>query len=125
MSVHISVNIREDANLEFVEKMVGELPSYLEKYLWKNMLEVANIIASEARENAPVKTGWMQSNIFAVVEENGIAIECQVSYAIFQEMGTKYILPKMFMNSAMQNHYEEIREAIERTIHDFFRTVEA
>jgi HK97 gp10 family phage protein len=125
MSIRVTVNIHEDANLQFVEQMIGELPSYLEKYLWKNMLEVANVIASEARAYAPIKTGMLQASIVAVVTENGVAISCEVPYAKFVELGTKNQLPQLFLYTAMSNHYEDIRQAIERTIHDFFEKVEA
>ena len=123
--VHVSVNIKEDANLEEIERLIGELPAYLDKYLWSRMLTVAKEIAAQARTDAPKKTGFMASQIFATVEQNGIGIICEVDYAKFQEYGTKYILPSMFINGAMADHYEEIRQTIVSVIQDYFATVKA
>ena len=89
------------------------------------MLTVAQGIASQAQADAPKKTGHMASQIFATVEQNGIGIICEVDYAKFQEYGTKYILPSMFMNGAMADHYEEIRQTIVDVITEYFETVKA
>lgn len=123
--IRVSININENADLQYVEGLVGNLPAYLDKYLWQRLLEVAKAIASEAQTYAPMKTGLLKSKIFAVVEANGIAVTCEVDYAKFQEYGTKYILPKMFINSAMQNNYERISQTIVEVIQDYFRTVVA
>lgn len=123
--VHISVNIKEDANLEYIEELIGGLPAYLDKYLWSRMLSVAQSITAEAQANAPKKTGFMASQIFATVEQNGIGIICEVDYAKFQEFGTKSIIPKLFINDAFYNHSEEIRQTIVDVIQDYFETVKA
>ena len=121
--VNIEVNVTKDANLEYIADLCGGLPAYLEKYLWQRLLVVAQNVAEESKTLAPVRTGHMRDNIVAVIEFNGIAIRCEVPYAKFQEYGTRYILPKMFMNTAMQDHYEEIRQTVVDVIQAYFQTV--
>lgn len=126
LPVRISVNIHEDANLEYVESLIGELPDFLEKHLFQRLLPVAQQIASRAQQYAPIgETRRLVNSIVAVVEANGIAITCEVPYAVFQEFGTRYILPKMFMNSAMEEHYDLIRDTIVYVILEYFETVRA
>jgi HK97 gp10 family phage protein len=131
--INIDIEVGKDVNLEYLHSIIGEFPAYLEKYLWKRMLLVAQSIVEEAKSNAPVSTektkphsghGMLRASIVAVVEMDGIAIRCEVPYAKFQEFGTKYILPKMFMSSAMQNHYEEIRQTVVDVIREYFEKVQ-
>jgi len=123
--INIEVNVSKDANLTYIADLCGGLPSYLNKYLWQQMLRVAQSIVSEAVDLAPERTGNLKRSIVAVITIDGIAIRCEVPYALFQEYGTKYILPKMFMNSAMQNHYDEIRQTVVDVIQSYFEKVRA
>jgi len=123
--ITIEVNITKDSNLEYLQSILGDLPAYLERYLWQRLLPVAQSIASEAQSYAPERTGRLKNSIVAVITVDGIAVRCTVDYAKFQEYGTKYIIPKMFMNSAMQNHYEEIRQVIKEVIQEYFQKVVA
>jgi HK97 gp10 family phage protein len=126
VTVRITINVSENADLNYVQELVDELPSYLENYLRQRLLEVAKDIAAQAQSEAPVKTGLLQSMIYAFLEaNNNIGIMCEVPYAKFQEFGTKFILPKMFMNRAMQDHYDAIRQTIVDVIQEYFQTVVA
>lgn len=123
MSVEVRVDVDESISLEYLENVIKEFPAYLDKYLWQQLLKVAKSIASEARNKAPVKTGHLRSQIFAVLGSDNVGIICEVPYALFQEYGTKYMIPKMFMNQAIENHYDDIRETIVKVIKQYFDRV--
>lgn len=125
LPVRIRVNIHENADLEYVESLIGELPNYLETHLFQRLLPVAQQAASRAAQYCPRRTGLLQASIHAVVEANGVSVEADMPYALFVEYGTKYQLPKMFINSAMEEHYDLIRDTIKYVILEYFETVKA
>lgn len=123
--VKVTITLKDDVNLEYLESIIGELPAYLDKYLWARLLQDAKDIAEEAKLYAPVKTGYMASQIFATVDWKGIGIQCEVNYAGFQEYGTKYIVGKHFICMAMFNNYKKLRKTVVDVINEYFKTVEA
>jgi len=124
MNIEITINIREDVDLEILEEKTSGLAEYLDKNLPGVFLNIAQSMVSDAQANAPVKTGLLRSSIHAEVTVVGVDIVCDVPYASFQEYGTGSIMGSYFMRDAIESNYDALREAIERAIHDYFRELE-
>ena len=72
---------------------------YLQLALERNGQEVA----FRARQYAPVRTGRLMQNIYAqAVATLAVKVFCNVPYAIFQELGTRFIEPRLFLTRALQ-----------------------
>jgi hypothetical protein len=76
------------------------LKTFLVNTTWKTSQE----IAAEAKSLCPVDTGRLQRSIKVVKEDEGIyKIGSQLDYAIFIEMGTRYISAVGFLRRAFWN----------------------
>lgn len=121
--IRIEINIKEDANTDLVESLVAGLNSYLETELPQRLLQVGESIASEARFLAPFKTGQLRASITASVSGSSVEVTADIDYAGYQELGTKYIEGKHFLEEALDNNVEQIRTVIEECIRDYFKGV--
>jgi HK97 gp10 family phage protein len=69
------------------------------------LVQTAEAVSIRAQDLAPVRTGRLISNIFVVVLSMWIVrVICRVPYALFQELGTRYIAPKFFMTRALAEY---------------------
>jgi hypothetical protein len=69
------------------------------------LVRTAEAVSICAQELAPVRTDRLISNIFVLVISMWIVrVICRVLYAIFQELGTRYIAPKFFMTHALAEY---------------------
>jgi len=124
MNIEITINIREDVDLEILEEKTSGLAEYLNKTLPGVFQDIAQSIVSDAQANAPVDTGLLVSSIHAEVTVAGVDIVCDVPYASFQEYGTGSIMGSFFMRDAIEANYDALREGIERAIHEYFGELE-
>lgn len=89
---------------EFAEKM-RTLDQYTQAYVQDALNEVGQLVASRARQIAPVRTGLLISSIFAeIIYKWVVKIACRVPYALFQELGTRYIQPRFFLTRALEEN---------------------
>ena len=104
MSVEFTVTVQDQ---DFRQRMENVEPS-LRKYLQQAVNETAQKITFRARQLAPVKTGrLMQSIYIQVVGDYMVKVACYVPYALFQELGTRYIAPRYFLTRALQKSASE------------------
>jgi HK97 gp10 family phage protein len=86
----------------------------------RRMLDSVLIVENRAKRDAPKKTSRMASTIMHLLElgeqlkgrvrAGGKAYDgTNVYYAIYQELGTKYMPGRFFMRGALRKSYSEIR----------------
>jgi len=74
-------------------------------YVQDALNEVGQLVAARARQLAPVRTGLLISSIFAeIIYKWVVKIACRVPYALFQELGTRYIQPRFFLTRALEEN---------------------
>lgn len=78
--------------------------------------ETAIDIERTAKELAPVKTGHLRRSIRYEVENqadviSGVVI-AEADYSIFQELGTRYMPGKFFMQRALEANFKKGQERI-------------
>jgi len=77
-------------------------------------------IRNLAKALAPVKTGRLRISIFMNIVGWVVRIGATVPYAVFQEFGTRYIMAKRFLRTAIEAYQDQvvprIREAIQEAI---------
>lgn len=78
-----------------------------------NVLAAAKVLRDEAKRRAPVRTGYLRSNITAKkAGKNGADVISAAPYAAYVEFGTSKMAPRSHM-----------RPAIEATIDDMAATI--
>jgi len=73
--------------------------------------ETGELVSSEAKNNAPVKTGKLRDSISYVTDKTSktVSIGTDVEYAPIQELGSKYIIPKFFLSRALWENVSKIK----------------
>jgi HK97 gp10 family phage protein len=71
----------------------------------------ANVKAS-AQKLVPVRTGYLQSTIYAKISEWVAEIGADATYALFVEFGTKYMQAQPYLYPAIQGHLPQLESII-------------
>jgi len=111
----LSIDFRELR--EFNRRFQG-LPRSLRAQVQNELMALSFTLVREARERAPVRTGFLRDSIFSIVaqESRGFRIElgARAYYSPYQEFGTRYIEPKRFLRGAIEEVKPELVERIKR-----------
>lgn len=65
-------------------------------------LIAASEVVKEARKLAPYRTGKLRNSITATFKDTTVRVGSAVSYARYQEFGTRYIKPRRFLRGALE-----------------------
>jgi len=64
--------------------------------------QTGQAVVRRAQELAPVRTGRLMAGIYAqIIYKWVVKVACMVPYALFQELGTRYISPRYFLTRAL------------------------
>ena len=72
----------------------------------------AQRVIAEARRNAPVRTGYLQSKIHATMQGWVMEIGAGAAYSYFVEFGTRYMAAHPFLYPAVQTLLPELETNI-------------
>ena len=79
--------------------------------------EIAKAAEVYAASACPVDTGRLQGSITGKAKENRVEVRTNgVEYALYQEIGTRYIAPRHFIRYSLANHWGEYRQILETTM---------
>lgn len=98
MSVQIDIE-----GLEAVQTMFKRLPEVLERRIHQKMREIVQEGVVRARDLAPERTGYLRSMIGSTELGNmQFQLVGLAPYTYYQEYGTRFISPRLFMTAAFQ-----------------------
>jgi hypothetical protein len=69
-------------------------------------------VKSQAVKNAPMVTGYLRSTIYAKIREWVAEIGADAVYALFIELGTKYLQAQPYLYPAIQQYLPELEFVI-------------
>ncbi len=72
------------------------------------LVKWAQEVRDAAAKNAPQRTGYLKSTIYAMVKEWVVEIGVEASYAYFVEYGTRYMRAQPFLYPALQEFLPEL-----------------
>jgi HK97 gp10 family phage protein len=72
----------------------------------------AQRVVAEAKRLAPVRTGYLQSKIYAMTQEWVVEIGSAAAYSYFVEFGTRYMQAHPFLYPAIQEFLPELEANI-------------
>lgn len=91
---------------------MSKLDSSLQDQVYRYLVSWAADVKAEAIRNAPVKTGYLRSSIYAVVKDWVVSLGVDASYAYFIEFGTRRMTAKPFMYPAVEKYLSELETII-------------
>ena len=69
-------------------------------------------VKAQAVKNAPMVTGYLRSTIYAKVKDWVVDLGADAAYALFIELGTKYMRAQPYLYPAIQQYLPELEAVI-------------
>jgi HK97 gp10 family phage protein len=109
MSVEVNFDIQGVD--EFVQAM-QRLDKAMQERVRAWLYDWAQRVAAMANRNAPERTGYLKSKIYAMVQDWHVEIGAAALYSYFVEFGTRYMAAQPFLYPAVQEFLPELETNI-------------
>jgi hypothetical protein len=73
-------------------------------------------VKAEAMRLVPVRTGYLRSTIYAKIQEWVAEIGADATYALFVELGTKYMQAHSYLYPAIQEYLSQLETVVTAAI---------
>jgi HK97 gp10 family phage protein len=73
-------------------------------------------VKAEAMRQVPIRTGYLRSTIYAKVQEWVVEIGADATYALFVELGTKYMQAQPYLYPAIQEYLPQLETVVTAAI---------
>ena len=100
---------------EFQAAML-KLDAALQNQVYRYLVSWAADVKALARKLVPVRTGHLQSTIYATVSNWVVNIGADATYAYFVEAGTKYMAAQPYLYPAIQAYLPRLESVILQAI---------
>lgn len=118
MSVNMEIHVEGLSALR--EKLV-KLDDNMKRKVQEAMEFEAEAMKTVARERCPVRTGRLRDSIYANVQDWILQLGATAPYAIYQELGTRYIRPRAFLKNAVSLRMQSLVNRINRALAEAIR----
>ncbi len=88
------------------------LDSGMQRQVHSFLASWAADIKAEAMRLVPVRTGYLRSTIYAKIQEWVLEIGADATYALFVELGTKYLQAQPYLYPAIQQYLPALEAVI-------------
>ncbi len=105
MSVEITIDV-QGAD-EFVAAM-QRLDTVMQEKVRAWLYDWAQRVAAVAKRIVPVRTGYLQSTIYAMARDWVVEVGAEATYAYCIEFGTRYMAARPFLYPAVQEFLPEL-----------------
>lgn len=122
MSVDMEMHI--DGLPELREKL-NQLDEGMKRNVHEAMQFEAESMKNVARSRCPVRTGRLRDSIYAKVRDWILQLGATAPYAIYQELGTRYIRPRRFLKNAVSLRMQSLINRVNRAISQSMREASA
>ena len=86
--------------------------SGMQRHVHRQLASWAADVKAQAVKNAPVVTGYLRSTIYARVKEWVAEIGADAAYALFVELGTRYMRAQPYLYPAIQQYLPELEAVV-------------
>lgn len=122
MSVEMEIHVN---GLPELREKLNRLDDSMKLRVHDAMQFEADGMKNIARARCPVRTGHLRDSIYARVKDWVLELGATASYAIYQELGTRYISPREFLKNAVWLRMQSLVNRINRAIGDAIREASA
>ena len=84
----------------------------MQRYVYRQLASWAADIKALAKQLAPVRTGHLRGSIYAKIQDWVAEIGAEATYALFVELGTRYMQARPYLYPAIQEHIPELERII-------------
>ena len=118
MSIEMEIHL--DGLPELREKL-NRLDKGMKRKVHEAMEFEADGMKNIARARCPVRTGRLRDSIYAKVRDWILQLGATAPYAIYQELGTRYIRPREFLKNAVWLRMQSLINRINRAVRGAIR----
>ena len=119
MSIEMEIHVKGVSELR--EKL-NRLDGSMKLRVHEAMQFEAEAMKNVARARCPVRTGRLRDSIYAKVENWVLELGATAPYAVYQELGTRFIRPRKFLENAVwlriQSLVNRINDALREAIRE-------
>jgi HK97 gp10 family phage protein len=109
------VSVEMSCYVEGVEEFrqaMQRFDSSMQKHVHLQLENWADNVKKLAQQLVPVRTGYLQSTIYAKIREWVAEIGVESPYAVFVEFGTRYVRARPFLYPAIQEHLPRLERIV-------------
>ena len=114
MAVEVSCTVKE---IRAFQNAMRNFDEAMKRHVHRQLVSWAADVKAEAMRKVRVKTGYLRSKIYAKIKEWVVLIGADATYALFVELGTRYMQARPYLWPSIQHYLpaleQTIREAIE------------
>ncbi|MBT0160213.1 HK97 gp10 family phage protein [Candidatus Bathyarchaeota archaeon A05DMB-2] len=109
MAVEITCDIE---GIDQFKAAMQTFDSATQRHVHRQLASWAADVKASARKHVPVRTGYLQSTIYAKIQEWIAEIGAEATYALFVELGTRYMQAQPYLYPAIQEHLPSLEQII-------------
>lgn len=113
MAIKVSCNIQ---GIREFQAALHTFDSTMQRYVHAKLASWAEDVKTEAMRRAPVKTGHLRSSIYSLVKDWVVNIGAEATYALFIELGTRYLRARPYLYPSIQQYLPQLEQAISEAI---------
>jgi HK97 gp10 family phage protein len=113
MAVEVSIDV---AGANEFQKALTQFDLGMQRQVHERLGQWAEEVKTVARGHAPVKTGHLRDSIYAKMGEWVADIGAEATYAMFVELGTRYMKARPFLYPAVQEALPRLETIIGEAI---------
>ena len=107
----VEINCDAEGAEEF-KAVMERFDSGMQRHVHEQLASWAVDVEALARQLVPVKTGYLRSSIYAKVQEWVAEVGAEATYALFIELGTRYMRARPYLYPAIQEHLPRLEQII-------------
>jgi len=109
MSVEISCDIN---GVEEFKAAMERFDSGMQRQVHRQLASWAADVKALAKQIVPVRTGHLRSSIYAKIQDWVAEIGAEATYALFVELGTRYMRARPYLYPAIREHLPRLEQII-------------
>lgn len=99
MAIDIIYDVK---GVEEFKAAMKQFDSGMQRQIHERLANWAADVKASARQRVPVKTGHLRSSIYSKISEWVAEVGAEATYAMFVELGTRYMRARPFIYPAVQ-----------------------
>jgi len=109
----VAVEITCDVEgVEGFKAAMERFDSSMQRQVYRYLHSWASDVKAAAMRNAPVRTGYLRSSIYATIKDWVAEIGAEATYALFVELGTRRMRAEPYLYPAIQEHLSRLEQII-------------
>jgi HK97 gp10 family phage protein len=109
MAIQINIDI---TGAEEFKAAMKQFNSGMQRQIHERLANWAAEVKASARQRVPVKTGNLRSSIYSKISEWVAEVGAEAAYAMFVELGTRYMRARPFLYPAVQEELPRLEAII-------------